>query len=127
MTIKSLFLFIASAGTSAVATAAFRVVLRERRIWRENVMDLIASLASLALQPMFVFGLLNFIAGNILWMVVLATQPLSLAYPMQISLIIVFNAVISIACFSERMTPIGMIGLACILLGVVLMRAEAAP
>jgi multidrug transporter EmrE-like cation transporter len=127
MTTKSLFLFIASAGTSAAATAAFRVALRERRIWRENVMDLIASLASLALQPMFVFGFVNFIAANVLWMVVLATQPLSVAYPMQISLIILFNAVISVACFSERMTPVGMIGLGCVLLGVVLMRAEAAP
>lgn len=127
MTIKSFILFIASAGTSAAATAAFRVALRDRRVWRDNVMDLIASVASLGLQPMFLFGFLNFIAANLLWMVVLATQPLSVAYPMQISLIIVFNAVISFACFSERLTLAGMVGLACILLGVLLMRAEAAP
>jgi len=127
MSIKSIVLFLASAGTSAFATAAFRVTLREKITLQNGFRDLLWVLAKLSIQPLFLFGALNFVMANVLWMLIIATQPLSIAYPMQISLIIVFNAMMSFCFFSERLTTTGVIGLACVLLGVILMRAEAAP
>jgi multidrug transporter EmrE-like cation transporter len=68
----------------------------------------------------FLAGLAVFILANVLWLLVLGSQKLSVAYPVQIGLVVLFNAVISAWFFAESMSVQGYAGLAFIVLGVFL-------
>lgn len=74
----------------------------------------------LLLQPMFLLGLLAFTVATTLWLVVLATQKLSVAYPVQIGLVTIFTGVISVVVFRETLPPRAFAGYAMLLGGVLL-------
>ena len=84
---------------------------------------LIVDLVFLLKQPLFYSGVAAFAVANILWILVIATHPMSIAVPVQIGLIIVLNTTISVAVFSEKLSAWGVAGL-CVLLGVMMLSIE---
>jgi len=121
---KSILLFLASASASVISTAVFRSVVNGRLTWRGTVAGLIVDLLSLLKQPLFYSGVAAFAVANILWILVIATQPMSIAVPVQIGLIIVLNTTISVAVFSEKLSAWGVAGLCFVLLGVMMLSIE---
>jgi multidrug transporter EmrE-like cation transporter len=120
MTTKSLLLLLASAGAATTSTAIFRSTLKDRFAWKGSVPELIKDVFGLLSNVGFLTGLAVFILTNLLWLLVLGSQKLSVAYPIQIGLVVLFNAVISAWFFAESMSVQGYAGLAFIVLGVFL-------
>jgi multidrug transporter EmrE-like cation transporter len=98
----------------------FRHVLSGNIAWRGDILMLIRDLLALLLQPMFLLGILAFTVATTLWLVVLATQKLSVAYPVQIGLVTIFSGAISVIVFREVLPPRALFGYLMLLGGVVL-------
>jgi multidrug transporter EmrE-like cation transporter len=120
MTAKSILLLLSSAGAAAISTAIFRATLKDRFMWKGSVPVLIRDVFGLLSNIGFLTGLSVFILANVLWLLVLGSQKLSVAYPVQIGLVVVLNALISAWFFAESMTAQGYAGLAFIIMGVFL-------
>ena len=82
--------------------------------------DLPQGLLRLAGQPMFVFGFFLYGAAALVWFQVLSTQPLSVAYPLLVSLTFVFVTLGAITMFHEVLTARKLVGLVVILTGIYL-------
>jgi multidrug transporter EmrE-like cation transporter len=120
MSPKSALLLLLSASTAATSTAILRVALRDSYSFKGSVILFCQDSLRLLGRPVFLLGLVTFVAANMLWLLVLSSQKLSVAYPVQIGLVVLLNALISSVFFSERLTVQGYLGLVLIVLGVAL-------
>ena len=98
----------------------FRHVLSGNIAWTGDLLLLIKDVFALLLQPLFLLGLLAFVVANTLWLIVLATQKLSVAYPVQIGLVTIFTGIISVLIFRETLPPRAYAGYGLLLVGVLL-------
>jgi multidrug transporter EmrE-like cation transporter len=98
----------------------FRQVLHGRIQWQGSLAVLLKDTLALFAEPLFVLALVVFIAANVLWLVVLATQKLSVAYPVQIGLVTLFSALVALFVFKESIPPRAMVGYTMLLGGIVL-------
>jgi len=120
MTAKSILLLLASASTAAASAAIVRYTLKDRFAWKGCISQLICDIFGLLTNLVFLAGLAVFVLANVLWLLVLSSQKLSVAYSVQIGLVMVFNAVISAFFFSEQLTTHGYFGLVLVIAGVTL-------
>jgi multidrug transporter EmrE-like cation transporter len=120
MSLKSILLLLLSASTAAMSTAILRFALRDSYRFKGSVLQFCQDSLRLLERPAFLMGLLMFMVANVLWLLVLGSQKLSVAYPVQIGLVVVFNALISSLFFSEKLAVQGYVGLALIVVGVAL-------
>ena len=120
MLTKSILLFLCSATASAVSTAVFRMALKDRLFWKGSVPALLLDTLAMLKQPLFLFGIADFILANLLWLLVLASQPLLIAYPLQIGLVILINTLISVFVFTEKINGYGLAGILLVMAGIVL-------
>jgi multidrug transporter EmrE-like cation transporter len=60
------------------------------------------------------------VGNNILWLYILSQQPMSVAFPIQVSLVFLLTTVVSVTVFSEQLTAYGLLGIAFIVTGVIL-------
>jgi multidrug transporter EmrE-like cation transporter len=118
--INAPLLFLACSITACISMSIFRHVLSGNIAWRGDILMLIRDLLALLLQPMFLLGILAFTVATTLWLVVLATQKLSVAYPVQIGLVTIFSGAISVIVFREVLPPRALFGYLMLLGGVVL-------
>ena len=88
--------------------------------WRGSFVGLGRDLLHLLSFPLIWVGTLLFIAANVLWLMILATQKLGIAYPLQIALVFLFSTMSSILLFGEKPTAISVAGLVLIVSGVLL-------
>ena len=88
--------------------------------WRGSFVGLGRDLLHLLSFPLIWVGILLFIAANVLWLMILATQKLGIAYPLQIALVFLFSTMSSILFFGEKPTAISTAGLVLVMSGVVL-------
>lgn len=126
MVSKSILLFLCSATASAVSTAVFRSVLKDRILWKGSVSGLLLDTLAILKQPLFLFGIADFILASLLWLLVLASQPLSIAYPLQIGLVILLNTLISVFVFTEKINSYGIVGILLVMAGIVLISYQPA-
>jgi multidrug transporter EmrE-like cation transporter len=76
------------------------------------------SLYGLATQPLFFIGIILYALTGIIWLRVLATEQLNIAYPVLISITFVIVSCGSVVFFKEAMTVLKLIGLVIIVLGI---------
>jgi multidrug transporter EmrE-like cation transporter len=88
--------------------------------WKGSFVGLGRDLLHLLSFPLIWVGILLFVAANVLWLVILATQRLGTAYPLQIALVFLFSTMSSILLFGEKPTAISFTGLVLVVSGVVL-------
>ena len=72
-------------------------------------------------QPLFVLGFIIYIMASIVWFRVVATEPLSLAYPILVSLTFTLVTIGAFFMFSEPMSLRKIIGLGIVLIGVAIL------
>jgi multidrug transporter EmrE-like cation transporter len=118
--LSSIILLLASSSTACLSMALFRHVLHGRIAWRGSLPLLVKETFALLAEPLFLLGLLAFATGTALWLVVLATQKLSVAFPVQIGLVTLFTGLISVLVFQEVIPLRGYVGYAMLLGGVML-------
>jgi len=73
----------------------------------------------LAFEPHIVGGLLCYVVSVVVWILALSRVEVSIAYPM-LSIGYVVNAVAAWYLFGEAVTPVRLVGIAIIILGVVI-------
>jgi multidrug transporter EmrE-like cation transporter len=117
---NSFLLFLSCSVTACVSMSIFRHVLAGKIVWNGDILALLRDMFALLAQPVFLLGILAFVIANALWIVVLATQKLSIAYPVQIGLVTIFTGVISVVIFREALPPRAFFGYALLLGGVLL-------
>ncbi len=125
MITKSVLLIVSSASTSAISTALFRTALKGRFEWKGSIPLLVTDLFAMLKQPLFLLGIADFALANTLWLLVLASQPLATAYPVQIGLVILINTLISVVLFSERVNSYGIAGMLLVVAGIVLISFQS--
>ena len=65
-------------------------------------------------------GALLFVGANVLWLMILATQKLGIAYPLQIALVFLFSSLASLLVFGEKFSLVSVVGLALVVCSVIL-------
>ena len=106
---------------TAALTMAANLLLRAghrrgRRVLRRGPgHDGRAALVSLFMEPRFVVGFVLYFLASVVWFRVVATEPLSVAYPLLVSCTFTLVTAGAVLAFSEPMTLRQMVGLAVIL------------
>lgn len=89
-------------------------------------LELVTSLVKLFLQPLFTIGFVIYFLGAVVWFRVIATEPLSLAYPILVSLTFTLVTAGAVLLFHEPISVRKVLGLVVILAGIVLVSTEGA-
>ena len=118
--LKSILINIACAGMAVLANALLKHSLQGRLSWKGSVPTLLWDSLSMLKYPLVWIGAAAFITANLLWLFILATQRMSVAYPLQLSLVILISFLVSIAFFSESISIRGCAGLGFLLVGIAL-------
>jgi multidrug transporter EmrE-like cation transporter len=76
------------------------------------------SFFNLATQPLFFIGIILYGLTGIIWLRVLATEQLNIAYPVLISITFILVAFGSMVFFKEPMSAVKLVGLVLIVFGI---------
>jgi multidrug transporter EmrE-like cation transporter len=82
------------------------------------------ALVRLFMQPLFTLGFAIYFLASVVWFRVVATEPLSLAYPILVSLTFALVTGGAVLIFSEPVSLRKVVGLAVILAGIVIVALE---
>ena len=124
---KGILINTACAALVVLANALLKHSLHGRISWKGSVLALFADAFSLLQYPLIWLGIAAFVAAVLLWLLVLSTQHLSVAYPLQLSLVLIFSTVVSVFVFSEPLTSIRFGGLVFLFVGILMLRHGATP
>ncbi len=85
-----------------------------------SVGGIVHALVKLFLEPRFSVGFVLYFLASVVWFRVVATEPLSLAYPVLVSCTFTLVTAGAVVFFGEALTRRQLVGLAVILAGIVL-------
>lgn len=86
--------------------------------------ELLVSVLKLFLQPLFTIGFVIYFLASIVWFRVVATEPLSVAYPILVSLTFTMVTAGAVVFFHESLSVQKVLGLATILAGIAILSLE---
>jgi multidrug transporter EmrE-like cation transporter len=89
-----------------------------------GLMEIVHALTRLFMQPLFTVGFVIYFLASVVWFRVVATEPLSLAYPMLVSLTFTMVTAGAVLLFSEPFSLRKAVGLAIILAGIAIVSLE---
>lgn len=120
MSAKSFLLVLASAATATTSMVLFRKVLYGVYGWKGSLSQFFKDTLALFEKPLFLLACCVCATSILLWLVVVATQKLSIAYPLQIGLVIILTGFFSVTIFSETISIRGYIGYLLLIAGTIL-------
>lgn len=88
---------------------------------------LLDGLVKLFLQPQFTGGFIIYFLASIIWFRVIATEPLSIAYPILVSLTFTLVTAGAVVFFHEPLSARKVVGLVTILAGIILVSIDRNP
>lgn len=124
MTVIGWWLVLLSAGLQVAGTLLLRSGVDRAGGFADSLAGVPQGLLRLASQPIFDLGFILYGLAALVWFRVLSTQPLSLAYPLLVSLTFLFVTVGATTLFQESMTVRKLVGLAIILVGIFIIGGE---
>jgi multidrug transporter EmrE-like cation transporter len=89
-----------------------------------SAMEILRALVALFTQPLFALGFAIYFLASVVWFRVVATEPLSLAYPILVSLTFILVTAGAVFFFSEPLSLRKVVGLAVILAGIAIVSLE---
>ena len=89
-----------------------------------GLVEIVQALARLFMQPLFTLGFVIYFLAAVVWFRVVATEPLSLAYPMLVSLTFIMVTAGAVLFFGEPFSLRKVVGLAIILAGIAIVSLE---
>jgi multidrug transporter EmrE-like cation transporter len=89
-----------------------------------GAMEILRALVALFTQPLFALGFAIYFLASVVWFRVVATEPLSLAYPILVSLTFILVTAGAVFFFSEPLSLRKVVGLAVILAGIAIVSLE---
>jgi multidrug transporter EmrE-like cation transporter len=111
-------LVLTSVGLTVVANLLLRAGLDRAGGFPVRLADIPAGLLRLGAEPFFDLGMGLYVAAMLVWFRVLATQPLTTAYPIVMSLNFVLVTLAAVLLFRESLSAMKVIGLVVILAGI---------
>lgn len=114
-------MMLSSSLVSAASTAILRYALKDRFVWKGSAVGLLKDTVHLLTEPVFLLAVAVFVLANLLWMMVLGSTKVAVAYPVQVGLVLCWNAIIAYYVLAEGLSVVGMIGLLFVIIGVVLL------
>ena len=94
MNSHSILLLVCSAAASVASTLLLKISIQHKLAWTGSVKEFLIVFLKVALQPVFALAVVAFVASNLLWLLVLSSQKLSLAFPIQVGLVVVINTIV---------------------------------
>jgi multidrug transporter EmrE-like cation transporter len=120
---RSILLNLCSAAFAVTSNSLLKHAIAGRIAWRGSPGQLCTEVFALLRLPLVWVAIFFFVAANIAWLLVLSSQQMAVAYPLQITLLFVFSTIAAVVIFSERLSGVGYLGLAVIFVGIVLLRS----
>ena len=117
---SNMYINILCALVTVMSNTLIKYSLSGKLVWKGELIKFLVDLVLNFRNPLLIFALLIFITGNILWIFIISTQNFSFALPVQISLVFVFNLIVSFFLFNEQINSYSILGMILILLGVIL-------
>ena len=118
MTSLGWILVVLSAGLQVAGTLLLRGGIDRAGGFGSSLAEMPTSLLRLASQPLFLVGFFFYGSAALVWFRVVATQPLSTAYPLLVSLTFIFVTLGAVILYQESLTWLKLVGLVAILIGV---------
>ncbi|MEL6526005.1 MAG: hypothetical protein AAFQ07_09880 [Chloroflexota bacterium] len=85
----------------------------------DDITKIHEDIIALIFNPIFIVGLVLYGGGTLVWMRVIATEPLSVGYPILMSIAFITITLGAAFFFSEQITPLKLLGMAIIVVGVI--------
>jgi multidrug transporter EmrE-like cation transporter len=89
-----------------------------------GLVEVVHALIKLFMQPLFTIGFVIYFFASVVWFRVVATEPLSLAYPMLVSLTFTLVTAGAVLLFGEPVSLRKAVGLVIILAGIAVVSLE---
>ncbi|MDP8962895.1 MAG: hypothetical protein M3O33_02690 [Cyanobacteriota bacterium] len=118
MTKRGLWLVLLSAGLTVVANLLLRTGVIRAGGLGGNFAQLPNALLRLATEPLFVIGFIAYGSASLIWFRVIATEPLSTAYPLLVSLTFLLVTLSAAILFRESVSLGKLLGLGVVLIGI---------
>lgn len=120
MTNLGWWLVLLAAGLTMAANLLLRIGVEQAGGFPGSLTGLSAGLLRLAAQPLFDLGVILYGLAAVVWFRVIASEPLSIAYPLLVSLTFILVMVGAAILFHETITLRKLIGVGIILGGILL-------
>jgi multidrug transporter EmrE-like cation transporter len=125
MSVTGFFLVLLTAGLTMAANLMLRAGIDSAGGFSAaSVGQLLHALVRLFMQPVFCIGFVIYFLAAVVWFRVIATEPLSLAYPILVSLTFSLVTAGAVLLFSEPLSLRKVLGLAVILAGILIISVE---
>ena len=98
-----------------------RVLTDSGIIWEGKIFNLLHQFILLLKKPLMWYAITAFISSNLLWVFILSSQKMNIAYPLQITLVFALTTIVSLYIFEEKLNHSGIIGLVSIIIGIILL------
>jgi multidrug transporter EmrE-like cation transporter len=118
MSVRGLSLVIISALLTVAANLLMRAGVDRAGGFPAQLKSSISAIIKLLSQPLFDLGCLFYIMASLIWFHIISTQPLSVAYPLLVSLTFVFVTLGAVFIFHESLNTTKIIGITIILIGI---------
>jgi multidrug transporter EmrE-like cation transporter len=119
------FLVLATAGLTMAANLMLRAGIDAAGGFMfGGAVAILHALVKLFMQPLFSIGFVIYFLASVVWFRVVATEPLSLAYPLLVSLTFTLVTAGAVLFFSEPISLRKVVGLAVILIGILITATE---
>jgi len=120
MTIRGLSFVIISALLTVAANLMLRAGVDKAGGFPVHLQSFFSDIIRLILQPLFDAGVLLYVVASLIWFHVISTEPLSIAYPLLVSMTFIFVTLGAIVIFNEALTFSKFIGILIILIGIII-------
>lgn len=120
MSTYGLLLMIIDAVCSVAANLMLRAGIRRAGGFPGTLPEVPRALLKLSLEPLFVLGMTTYALAALIWFRIVATQQLSVGYPVVISMTLTLITLGSFVLFHEPINPMKVAGLLCIIVGIIL-------
>jgi multidrug transporter EmrE-like cation transporter len=119
ITPRGIVLIVIASGIMAISSLMLKYSIDRIGGFGGELAQVPADILKLLLEPAFVLGVLLYGGGTLLWMRSISTEPISIGYPILIASSFVIIALGSAYFFNEALTPVKIIGMVIITIGVI--------
>jgi multidrug transporter EmrE-like cation transporter len=124
LTVESIIGIVAAALVTGVSNLLIRAGIERHGGFKPTgLADLAWQFFELLLQPLFAIGFVLYFVAALIWFRTIATAPLTVSYPLLVSLTFVTVTLGAVFIWSEPLTASKLIGLGLIIAGITLVSA----
>ena len=118
--LRSILINLVCAVLAAASNSLLKYTVQGRIQVEGSAFSVISQFLALFQYPTMWLAICAFVGNNCLWLYILSQQPISVAFPIQVSLVFVLTTLISVTFFAEKLTATALLGIAFVITGIIL-------